>query len=231
MTRIMLVEDDTRLAALTAEYLTDRGYDVEVIDNGIQAATRILAAPPDLVILDVMLPGESGLSVLKTIREAYQGSVLMLTARGDDVDELLGFELGADDYVAKPVRPRLLVARVEALLRRNTTSTAKKSSERVQDGDFVVDRSRREVTINGVDVPITTAEFDLLWFMVTRPGQPVTRDDLFRELRGIEYDGLDRSMDVRMSQLRRKLAVTNSPERIITVRGLGYQFRPSAGQR
>ncbi|MFT6144242.1 MAG: DNA-binding response OmpR family regulator [Myxococcota bacterium] len=228
MAHIMLVEDDTRLAALTAEYLTERGYTVDIIDSGTHAAKRILAEPPDLVILDVMLPGESGLSVLKTIREDYRGSVLMLTARGDDVDELLGFELGADDYVAKPVRPRLLLARVEALLRRTAHRSSTIPSERVEDGDFIVDRARREVTIRGIDVPMTTAEFDLLWFMVTRPGQPVTRDDLFRELRGIQYDGLDRSMDVRMSQLRKKLALTEAPERIITVRGVGYQFRPSA---
>ena len=227
MARIYLVEDDERLAALTAEYLTENGYDVDIIDNGNVAAKRIVDDPPDLVILDVMLPGQSGLSVLKTVRDEYTGAVLVLTARGDDVDEILGFELGADDYVAKPVRPRLLLARVEALLRRSTPAKAEGSEDRVVDGDFVVDRSRREVIVAGGVVDLTTAEFDLLWFMVTRPGKPVTRDDLFQELRGIEYDGLDRSMDVRMSQLRKKLAATGGVERIVTVRGVGYQYRPS----
>jgi two-component system response regulator RstA len=215
MSRILLVEDDERLAALTAEYLREAGYAVEIVTDGSRAAGRILAEPrPDLVILDIMLPGESGLSVLRRVREPYRGPILVLTARGDDVDELLGFELGADDYVAKPARPRLLLARVQALLRR-ARPAEEPGEDRLTDGDLVVDRARREVRLGEVVIDLTTAEFD----------------ELFEELRGIAYDGLDRSMDVRMSQLRKRLFTDHGrPSRIVTVRGAGYQFVPG-GER
>jgi two-component system response regulator RstA len=225
MTRILLVEDDDRLAALVAEFLGGHGYQVDRLAEGSGAASKILAHPPDLLILDVMLPGESGLSILRRIRADFRGPVLVLTARGDESDELLGFELGADDYVAKPLRPPLLLARVEALLRRGKAAP---DGERLVDGDLIVDRARREVRVQGDVVDLTTSEFDLLWVLLSARGRPVSRDDLFRELRGIDYDGLDRSMDVRMSQLRKRLFTDRGlPSRIVTVRGAGYQFVPS----
>lgn len=225
--RILLVEDDDRLAELVVEYLSQAGYELTREANGALAAERILNEQPDLVILDVMLPGESGLSVLRKVRDRYEGPVLMLTARDDPTDEVIGLELGSDDYVAKPVRPRVLLARIQALFRRQRPSG---SSDVIEDGDLTADRGRREVRLGGERVDLTTAEFELLWFLLSRAGQPVTRDDLFRELRGIEYDGLDRSMDVRVSQLRKRLFTDNGrPSRIVTVRGTGYQFTRARG--
>ena len=169
-----------------------------------------------------MLPGEDGLSVCRAVRSEYHGVILMMTARGDELDQVLGLEMGADDYVAKPVSPRLLLARVRALLRR---AGPRSGEERIVDGDLQIDRSRREVRFREDRLELTTAEFDLLWSLARRAGRPVTRQDLFQELRGIDYDGVDRSMDVRVSQLRRKLeSFTGGPTVIKTVRGVGYQY-------
>ncbi len=224
--RILLVEDDVRLASLVQEYLGEQGMEVRVEHDGARAAQRILEWVPDLVVLDVMLPGESGLSVCQRVRADYPGIILMLTARGDDIDEVLGLDMGADDYVAKPVRPRVLLARIRALLRRRP---GLQSGERVADGNLVVDRALRSVRLQGEAVDLTTAEFDLLWALVSRLGRPVSRQELFQELRGIDYDGVDRSMDVRVSQLRKKLFTDRDiPSRILTVRGSGYQFVPAS---
>lgn len=224
---ILLVEDDDRLAELVGEYLRAQGFDVRRQATGTGAVHRITTEQPDLVVLDVMLPGESGLTIVQQARKSYAGPVLMLTARGDDVDEVVGLDLGADDYLAKPVRPRVLLARIQALLRRGGTAA---QQERIEDGDLVVDRTARRVTLRGEAVELTTAEFDLLWFLATRPGRPVSRQELFKELRGIDYDGVDRSMDVRVSQLRKRLFTDQGAEdRIVTVRGSGYQFVRSTG--
>jgi two-component system, OmpR family, response regulator RstA len=222
MPTVLLVEDDARLSELVSEYLTTNGFTVSVEADGSAASSRIIREQPDVVILDIMLPGENGLAILRRIRKDFQGAVIMLTARGDEVDEVLGLELGADDYMAKPVRPRLLLARLEALLRRRRDEPA----QRVVDGDLVADLGTREVRVAGDQIELTTAEFDLLWFMLSNAGRPVTRDELFETLRGISYDGLDRSMDVRMSQLRKRVFTDRGlPSRIVTVRGTGYQYR------
>jgi len=221
-TRVLLVEDDSRLAELVAEYLSAAGLDVRIEANGARAVDRILAERPDLVVLDVMLPGEDGLSICRRIRPAFTGAVLMLTARGEEFDQVLGLEMGADDYVAKPVSPRLLLARIKALLRRGALPD---DTDRVVDGDVIVDRGAREVRVGGELVDLTTAEFDLLWTLIQHAGRPVERQDLLQDLRGIDYDGLDRSMDVRVSQLRRKLFTDlGRRSRIKTVRGVGYQY-------
>ncbi|MBT3220022.1 MAG: response regulator [Proteobacteria bacterium] len=218
--RILLVEDDTRLSELIAEYLEQNGFEAAIEDDGAKAVDRILSEQPDLVVLDVMLPGEDGLSICRRIRPRYSGPVLMLTARGEEFDQVLGLEMGADDYVAKPVGPRLLLARIKALLRRKTSS-----SDRFEDNQICIDLSTREVRVSGHVFELTTAEFDLLWALARRVGRPVERQDLFKELRGIDYDGLDRSMDVRVSQLRKKLFLDGGyTDRIKTVRGVGYQF-------
>lgn len=220
---IFVVEDDTRLAELVRDYLTQSGFTVTHEPRGDRAVDGILAAEPDLVILDLMLPGEDGLSICRRLRPAFSGPVLMLTARGDEIDQVVGLEMGADDYVAKPVSPRLLLARIRALLRRGAPVEA----SRVECGSLVVDLGARSATIDGEAVDLTSSEFDLLWVLATHAGRPVSREELVRELRGIQYDGVDRSIDVRVSQLRRKLATDpRHSDRIKTVRGVGYQLVP-----
>jgi two-component system response regulator RstA len=224
MAKLLLVEDDARLAALVAEYLRNNGHEVDVEPRGDVAITRILEERPDLVVLDVMLPGEDGLTVCRTVRPSFPNPILMLTARGEEIDQVLGLELGADDYVAKPVSPRLLLARIKALLRRGAPS----DGDRVVLGTLVVDRAARSAAIRGAEVELTSAEFDLLWALAQRAGEPISREDLLKDLRGIAWDGVDRSMDVRVSQLRRKLsAFDDGVDRIKTVRGVGYQLVPA----
>jgi len=221
----MLVEDDERLADLTAEYLAAHGHEVAVEHRGDRAVGRILAEKPDLVILDIMLPGEDGMSVCRRVRNDYGGVILMLTARGEDIDQVLGLELGADDYVAKPVSPRVLAARIKALLRRGGPSAP---DDVIEAGSLRIDRAARAVTIDGAPMEMTSAEFDLLWALASKPGKPVSREELLRDLRGIDWDGVDRSIDVRVSQVRRKLAKDpRHADRIKTVRGVGYQFVPA----
>ena len=222
--RLLLVEDDARFAALVSDYLRAAGFAVTVEGRGDRAVDRVLAERPDLVILDVMLPGEDGLSICRRLRPLWPGPILMLTAQRDEIDELLGLELGADDYVGKPVSPRLLLARIKALLRR---PAAEAEAPRIEIGSLVVDRAAREARIDGALLDLTSADFDLLALLAARAGAPVSREAMVRALRGIAYDGIDRSIDVRVSQLRRKLAVDpRHADRIKTVRGLGYQFAP-----
>ena len=224
MARLMLVEDDVRLASLVSEYLENNGHQVAVEHRGDRAVDRILAEKPDLVVLDLMLPGEDGLSICRRVRPKFPGPILMLTARGEEIDQVLGLELGADDYVAKPVSPRLLLARIKALLRRGGQEA---DVARIEAGTLVIDRAAREARIAGELLGLTSAEFDLLWALAGKAGEPVSREVLLKELRGIDWDGIDRSMDVRVSQLRRKLAADpDHAGRIKTVRGVGYQFVP-----
>ena len=222
--RLLLVEDDPRIRELVSGYLVSKGFEVDVVADGTSAVERICEAPPELVILDWMLPGEDGLSVCRRAREHYRGPILMLTARTDEIDEIVALEVGVDDYLSKPVRPRLLLARVTALLRRVTIEPG--AAQKIELGDLIVDAAQRTVTVVGVDVVLTTAEFELLWYLASHAGSPLTRDDLFRELRGIEYDGLDRSMDMRVSQVRKRLSEADPHARdwIKTVRGVGYQM-------
>ena len=225
MSKLMLVEDDERLASLVSEYLTQNGHEVSIEGRGDRAVDRILAERPDLVVLDVMLPGEDGLSICRRLRPRFPNPILMLTARGEELDQLLGLELGADDYVAKPVSPRLLLARIKALLRRGAMA----EPDRVTIGSLIIDRAAREARVAGALMDLTSAEFDLLWALAQKPGHPFTRESLLKDLRGIEWDGIDRSMDVRVSQLRRKLATFEGhADRIKTVRGVGYQLVPES---
>jgi two-component system response regulator RstA len=228
MARLLLVEDDVRLASLVGEYLSANGHEVSIEHRGDRGGDRILAERPDLVILDLMLPGEDGLSICRRVRPRFGGPILVLTARDGEIDQVLGLELGADDYVAKPTSPRVLLARIGALLRRG--AAAPEPATCLRFGSLVVDRAAREARIDGDALDLSSAEFDLLWALACRAGEPVSREVLLRELRGIDWDGLDRSIDVRVSQLRRKLGRDpRHAERIKTVRGLGYQLVPEAG--
>lgn len=230
--KILIVEDDTRLAGLIGEYLGDQGYEVSIEERGDTAAVRIPREKPDLVILDLMLPGKDGLSVCREIRAAYDGPILILTARDDDMDQVAGLELGADDYVRKPVEPRVLLARIRALFRRiNITGSGPDTTESVsEENDLVfgalrIDCTSRNVFLAGKEVDLTTNEFDLLLLLANNEGSVLSRDTIFSTMRGIGYDGMDRSVDMYVSRLRRKLGDdTSRPSRIKTVWGAGYLF-------
>ncbi|MDR1936005.1 MAG: winged helix-turn-helix domain-containing protein [Candidatus Accumulibacter sp.] len=230
-TRILLVEDDDRLAKLTAEYLKKNDFDVTIEVRGDTAETRILADDPDLVILDIMLPGKDGFEVCSSVRARYKGVILMLTARDEDLDQILGLELGADDYLTKPVQPRLLLARIKALLRRTPAAYGSADGHEQDDeaelsfGNFRISQATRSTYLGDEMIDLTTAEFDLLWLLALHAGNILSRDDLLQQLRGIGFDGLDRSIDARISRLRRKLGDDpENPTRIKTVRGKGYLF-------
>ncbi|MHB1370842.1 MAG: winged helix-turn-helix domain-containing protein [Pseudomonadaceae bacterium] len=230
--RILIVEDDRRLAELTQEYLQgDGAFEVSIEADGARAVERIVIERPDLVVLDLMLPGEDGMSICRRAREQYDGPILMLTARADDLDQVLGLETGADDYVCKPVRPRLLLARIRALLRRRETPEAAGSAKRLQFGPLVVDSALREAWLRQKQIELTGAEFDLLWLLTSNAGRILSREEIFAQLRGIEYDGQDRSIDVRISRIRPKIGDDPEHPRLIkTVRGKGYLFVSEAAE-
>lgn len=228
--RILLVEDDERLAELTAEYLKKNDFSVEIEARGDTAETRILETRPDLVVLDIMLPGQDGFAVCRAVRPKYDGIILMLTARDEDIDQILGLELGADDYITKPVPPRVLLARIKALLRRagpagEDLQEGVQSFDSLTFGSFSISQQTRSAMLAGEQIDLTTAEFDLLWLLARHAGNILSRDDLLQQLRGIGFDGLDRSIDARISRLRKKLNDDpENPTRIKTVRGKGYLF-------
>jgi DNA-binding response OmpR family regulator len=222
-TRLLLVEDDARLAALVREYLMQHDFEVMVEARGDRAVAVILETRPSLVILDLMLPAMNGLDVCRAVRPHYAGPILMLTARDEDIDQILGLEIGADDYLVKPAEPRVLLARVRALLRRNAAALS------LVFGRLHIDRRARRVTLRDAPVSLGTVEFDLLWLLATHAGEPLTRKAILAELRNLSYDGTDRSIDIGVSRLRRKLGDdADPPARIKTLRGQGYQFVPDA---
>ncbi len=228
---ILIVEDDERLATLTKEYMESNGMSVELEMDGQRAIDRIINDQPDLVVLDVMLPGVDGLNICRQVRARYRNPILMLTARTDDVDQVLGLEMGADDYVAKPVRPRILLARIRALLRRTDNISVEQNSDstatdnRLVFSNLMIDHSAREVKLADQHVDLTSAEFDLLWLLASNAGKILSREEIFEQLRGIEYDGQDRSIDVRVSRIRPKIGDDPvNPRRIKTVRSKGYLF-------
>ena len=225
---ILLVEDDARLSSLVAGYLRKHGYEVRTVLHGNEAVPAIVEYCPDLVVLDINLPGKDGFAILREARERFDGVIIMVTARDDRFDEVLGLEFGADDYVHKPVEPRVLLARVKAQLRRSPGrgGDAHDQPESYRFGKFEINRATRAVALPDGSVPeLTSAEFDLLWALVRNAGEVASRDDLLRELRGIGFDGLDRTVDGCISRLRRKLGDdAANPQRIKTVRGRGYQF-------
>ena len=227
-TKLFLVEDDLELAAMVAEFLTNEGYEVSTESNGRIAAERMVNEDFDVVLLDIGLPELDGISICRNTRDKFHGPIIMLTARGDEIDEVMALEVGADDFMTKPVRPRALLARLKVHIRRTTLTIGKDSVSRIDLDGLVIDANSRNVQLkdssgNEVKVALTTAEFDLLWFLAVRAGQVVSRNDIYREIQGIEYDGLDRSIDLRISRLRKKLDDDpHNPERIKSVRGVGY---------
>ncbi len=227
--RILLVEDDARLAVLIQEYLEQQGFVVMIETRGDCATARILDERPDLVVLDVMLPGCDGFEICQNVRSQYSCPIIMLTARGEDIDQVTGLELGADDYVTKPVQPRVLLARIRALLRRGapnqTTSKLSTEPRELMFGNLIIHSEAREVQLNGHQVDLTSNEFEILWLLACHAGQVLSRDALLTSLRKIEYDGVDRSVDLRISRLRKKLHDNPAqPTRIKTIRSKGYLF-------
>jgi DNA-binding response OmpR family regulator len=227
---ILLIEDDARLAELTATYLEQNGLRVVVEARGERALERFSADRPRLVLLDLLLPGKDGLSICREIRKLDDVPILILTAKDTDLDHVIGLEAGADDYVMKPVDPMVLLARVRALLRRaERGEVPHERKPDVQLGSLRISETSREVWLHGQPVPLTTQEFELLSLLARRAGELVSRDEVFRAMRGIDYDGLDRSIDGRVSKLRRKLGDdAAAPTRIKTVWGKGYLLVPDA---
>ena len=228
---ILLIEDDARLAELTAAYLEQNGLRIAVEGRGDRAIERFVRERPRLVLLDLLLPGKDGLSICRELRRHHDVPILMLTARDTDLDHVIGLEAGADDYVMKPVDPMVLLARVRALLRRaerGTATTGERKTD-IQLGALRISETSREVWLSGKSVALTTQEFELLSLLAHRAGELVSRDEVFRSMRGIDYDGLDRSIDGRVSKLRRKLGDdAAAPTRIKTVWGKGYLLVPDA---
>lgn len=219
---IVVIEDDARLGGLIAGYLQRHGYEVLHRLDGDRIEAVVSAHAPALVLLDVTLPGRDGFDICRALRQRYDGVICMLTARNDDIDHVLGLELGADDYIGKPIEPRVLLARVRALLRR---TAPQQDGGSLRFGQLQIDRGTREVSFRALRVELSAAEFDLLLVLAEGAGRVLTREDLFRALRGIGFDGADRSIDARVSRLRRRFGDEDDPsQRIKTVRGKGYLF-------
>jgi two-component system response regulator RstA len=226
---VLLVEDSARLAASIREYLERHGFEVFVEGDGLAVAERFERLKPELVILDLMLPGKDGLAICRELRAGARTPVLILTAKGDTIDQVLGLEMGADDYVVKPVEPRVLLARVEALLRRAKSAPPEPREAKLVAGRLAIDSARRTALLDARAVELTTGDFDILWLLASRAGTVVTRDEILRVVRGIDYDGLDRSIDARICRLRRKLEEAGGAESMIkTVRLRGYLFAGDA---
>jgi DNA-binding response OmpR family regulator len=231
--KILIVEDDDRLAGLLLEYLSRHDFELEWVQTGEAAVEHILSARPDLVILDLMLPGMSGLDVCRKVRARYQGAILILTASQSEVDHVNGLELGADDFVTKPLEPRVLLARIRTLLRRTggaQDTRGDSAPEKMIAGPLSLDGSKQEAHFRGEPVALTSMEFDVLRLLVQEAGRVVTRDDLYERICGVPYGGLDRGMDVHVSRIRCKLqALGCDPGLIRTVRGAGYLLAVTGG--
>lgn len=227
--RILIVDDDTELCELVAEYLKPDGFDVTAVHDGAKGAESAVSGGYSLVILDVMLPGLNGFDALRAIRAQSSIPVLMLTARGEDIDRIVGLEIGADDYLPKPFNPRELVARIRAILRRTeateTGVAGAKPRDTVTVGDLMLDTGTRTVYRDGAAIDLTTVEFDLLEALLRAAGTVVAREDLAQSALGRELSPFDRSIDQHVSNLRRKLgARPDGLDRIKSVRGTGYMF-------
>ena len=222
-TFLLIVEDDQELADLMKQRLEREGFIVGHEPNGKIACKRILTERPALVVLDLMLPGMDGLDICREIRPKYKGPILILTARDDDLDQVMGLELGADDFVTKPIRPRVLLARIRALLRRIDRSLKDRENKRLTVGPLVIDAATRAASLLGRPIHLTTIEFDLLWYLARKAGNVLSRNAIHLELYGSEHDALDRSIDVYISRIRQKLEDDPGiPKFLKTVRGVGY---------
>ncbi len=223
--KILIIDDDRELCSLLGELLRADGFEVETWNTGGGAAERATSSGPSLVILDVMLPETNGFEILKQIRRTSEVPVILLTARGDDVDRIVGLEIGADDYVPKPFNPRELIARIQAVLRRAEPRPADSDSRALTVGDVVLDPGARTVSRAGQPVDLTTVEFDLLQALLSAAGDVVPREELTHTVLGRELAPFDRSIDMHISRVRRKLGERpDHVERIKAIRGVGYIY-------
>lgn len=225
--RALLIDDDVELGELVTEYLETEGFQVDVVHDGVQGVQRVVAGGHSVVILDVMLPGLNGFEALRQIRTQSDVPVVMLTARGDDVDRIVGLEIGADDYLPKPFNPRELVARIRAVLRRArpTRAVSAVPAEVVRVGDVELDPAARSVRRGGCGVELTAVEFDLLECLLRGAGTVLKRDDLVRSVLGRPHNPFDRSLDMHVSHLRKKLGDhPGGGQRIKSVRSVGYIY-------
>jgi DNA-binding response OmpR family regulator len=221
---ILVVEDESSIASFVALYLKNAGYGVKTAATGTDGLAQAAASEPSLIVLDLMLPDIDGIEVCKRIRQRSDVPILMLTARDEDVDKIIGLEVGADDYLTKPFNPRELVARVKSILRRSTPERRERESETIEHGDLHVDAGRREARVNDDEVQLAPKEFDLLWELLDHRGLVLTRDQLLERVWGYTFAGDTRTVDVHVRQLRRKLGEA-SP--IVTVWGVGYKVAPA----
>ena len=226
--QIVIVENNKKLQVMLSEYFESQQFKVTTVDNGLDATDVILQLQPDIVLLDLMLPGQDGLSVCRQIRNCYLGKILMLTASDDDFDHVVALELGADDFITKPVKPRVLLARIRMLLRRSFSLTSPDKDLR-KFGELHLNKRRKECILCNHNITLTDGEFDLLWLLALYPESTLSREWLTKTLRGIEYDGSDRTIDNRIMTLRKKLGdISTPPQKIITIRNKGYLFLPDA---
>ncbi|KIA81797.1 MULTISPECIES: two-component system response regulator RstA [Chromobacterium] len=230
--RIVFVEDDADLAELIKDFLDRHEMEVVIEPRGDTALDTIAREQPDMVLLDIMLPGKDGLSICRELRPKFDGPIIMLTSLDSDMNQILGLELGANDYILKTTPPSVLVARLRAQLRNlrpaqpaAEAQQGKGGSRKVVFGQLSIDPVSRDVVLAGEKIPLSTSDFDLLWLLASHAGETLNRDILLKEMRGVSYDGLDRSIDVAISRLRKKLGDNPSePFRIKTVRNRGYLF-------
>jgi len=225
--RILLIEDDSRLAAMVAEYLGEAGYRVEVATSGKAGLERLGREPFDAAVLDLMLPDMDGLEVCRSLRQRSPLPVLMLTARGDAADRIVGLEIGADDYLPKPFEPRELLARLRAILRRGASA----GGAALRFGRLEIDRGARSVSIDGAPRNLTSYQFELLVAMAENAGRVLSREALMDLVRGEPLEAFDRSIDVQVSRIRQAIEDDpKKPRRIVTVRGAGYVFAKAQDQ-
>jgi DNA-binding response OmpR family regulator len=221
--KILIVEDERNIASFVSMYLKNARYTVEIARDGAEALQKAENAKPDLVVLDLMLPDIDGLEVCRQIRSSSDVPILMLTARDEDVDKIIGLEVGADDYLTKPFNPRELVARVKSVLRRSAPERRRDVEEELRHGELVINAGRREVKVGDEEIQLAPKEFDLLWELLDHRGLVLTRDQLLERVWGYTFAGDTRTVDVHVRQLRRKLGEA-SP--IVTVWGVGYKVGP-----
>ena len=223
MTTVLVVEDEIEIARVVRDYLRNAGFEVIVVGDGGSAVASVRSAKPDLLVLDLGLPGRDGLDVAREIRRWSDTPIVMLTARGDETDRIVGLEIGADDYVVKPFSPKELVARVRAVLRR--TRTAASGDEVVRAGDVEIDTAKMRVSVGGTQVDLTPTEFQLLATLAREPGRVFTRSQLLDAVHGVAIESYERAIDAHVKNIRRKIEPEpGSPRYVVTVHGVGYRF-------
>jgi DNA-binding response OmpR family regulator len=223
MATVLVVEDEIEIARIVRDYLRNAGFEVIVVGDGGSAVASVRSAKPDLLVLDLGLPGRDGLDVAREIRRWSDTPIVMLTARGDETDRIVGLEIGADDYVVKPFSPKELVARVRAVLRR--TRTAARGDEVVRAGDVEIDTAKMRVSVGGTQVDLTPTEFQLLATLAREPGRVFTRSQLLDAVHGVAIESYERAIDAHVKNIRRKIEPEpGSPRYVVTVHGVGYRF-------